>query len=109
MQVILNYTTVNDGPVSLIAEIGAGGYYEFSIDINESEPLGPINASLEFNGWHEEDLNNASIPNYHIRPTSKAFMFNITPAPNLTVTLEGGGLNNSILEIDSLIHLNGTV
>ena len=109
MQVILNYTTVNDGPVSLIADVGAGGYYEFSININESEPLGTINASLEFNGWHEEDLNNASIPSYHIRPTSKAFMFNITPAPNLTVTLEGAGSNNSILEIDSLIHLNGTV
>ena len=109
MQGILNYTTVNDGPVSLIADVGAGGYYEFSININESEPLGTINASLEFNGWHEEDLNNASIPSYHIRPTSKAFMFNITPAPNLTVTLEGAGSNNSILEIDSLIHLNGTV
>ena len=68
-----------------------------------------INALLEFNGWHEEDLNNASLPTYHIRPTSKAFLFNITPAPNLTVILEGGGSNNSILEIDSLIHLNGTV
>ena len=50
MQVVLNYTTASDGPVSLIAEIGAGGYYEFSLAINESEPLGLINASLNFFG-----------------------------------------------------------
>ncbi len=109
MQAVLNYTTASDGPVSLIAEIGAGGYYEFSLSINESEPLGLINASLNFFGWHEEDLNNASTPSYHIRPATVDFMFNITPAPNLTVTLEGADANNSILDIDSPIYLNGTV
>ena len=109
LQVIMNYTTVSDGPVSLIADVGAGGYYEFFLNINESEPLGLINASLNFYGWHEEDLNNASTPSYHVRPAIMPFMFNITPAPNLTVTLDGAGLNNSILEIDSQIYLNGTV
>ncbi len=109
MQVVLNYTTASDGPVSLIAEIGAGGYYEFSLAINESEPLGLINASLNFFGWHEEDLNNASTPSYHVRSATLDFMFNITPAPNLTVTLEGTDANNSILDIDSPIYLNGTV
>ncbi|RUA20864.1 MAG: hypothetical protein DSY79_09180, partial [Chloroflexi bacterium] len=109
MHAVLNYTTASDGPVSLIAEIGAGGYYEFSLSINESEPLGLINASLNFFGWHEEDLNNASTPSYHIRPATVDFMFNITPAPNLTVTLEGADANNSILDIDSPIYLNGTV
>ena len=109
LQVILNYTTTSDGPISLIADVGAGGYYEFSLSINESEPLGLINASLNFYGWHEEDLNNASTPSYHLRPATVPFMFNITPAPNLTVTLEGAGANNSILEVDSQIYLNGTV
>ena len=109
LQVILNYTTASDGPVSLIADVGAGGYYEFFLNINESEPLGPINASLNFYGWHEEDLNNASTPSYHVRPATMPFMFNVTPAPNLTVILEGMGVNNSILEIDSQIYLNGTV
>ena len=109
LQVILNYTTASDGPVSLIADVGAGGYYEFFLNINESEPLGLINAALNFYGWHEEDLNNASTPSYHVRPAIMPFMFNITPAPNLTVTLDGAGANNSILEIDSQIYLNGTV
>ena len=64
---------------------------------------------MNFYGWHEEDLNNASTPSYHLRPATVPFMFNITPAPNLTVTLEGEGANNSILEVDSQIYLNGTV
>ena len=109
MQVILNYTTSVDGPVSMISNVGTGGYYEFDIPISESEPLGLINASISFLGWHETDLNNATLPSYHIRPHTDNFLFNITPAPNLTVTLEGVDLNNTFLDIDSLIFLNGTV
>jgi len=109
LQVILNYTTSVDGPVSQISNVGTGGYYEFNIIISESEPLGLINASISFLGWHQSDLNNASNPSYHIRPHTDNFMFNITPAPNLTVSLEGTDLNNTFLDIDSLIYLNGTV
>lgn len=109
LQVVLNYTTTADGSVSLISNVGAGGYYEFSIPINETEPLGLINASIDFYGWHQDDLNNASIPFYHVRPNILDFMFNITPAPDLTISLEGPGVNNSILEIDSDIFLNGSV
>ena len=109
LQVVLNYTTTADGSVSLISNVGAGGYYEFSIPIYETEPQGLINASIDFYGWHQDDLNNASIPFYHVRPNILDFMFNITPAPNLTISLEGPGVNNSILEIDSDIFLNGSV
>ena len=109
LQVVLNYTTIADGPVSLIGIVGAGGYFEFSIPINETEPLGLINASLNFFGWHQEDLNNASTPVYHVRPVSLPMVLNITPAPNLTITLEGSSANNSILDIDTPIYLNGTV
>ena len=109
LQVILNYTTSVDGPVSLISSLGAGGYFEFLIPINESEPLGLINASIDFYGWHQDDLNNASTPIYHVRSNTLDFKLNITPAPNLTITIEGSGLNSSILEIDSSIYLNGSV
>ena len=109
LQVVLNYTTSFDGPVSLISSVGAGGYYEFSVPIDESEQEGLISATLNFLGWHEEDLNNASTPLYHLRPSSVGFNLNLTPAPNLTVTLEGHGENNTILEIDQPIFLNGTV
>ena len=109
LQVVLNYTTSADGPVSLISSVGAGGYYEFSVPIDESEQEGLISATLNFLGWHEEDLNNASSPLYHLRPTSVGFNLNLTPAPNLTVALEGQGANNTVLEIDQPIYLNGTV
>ena len=101
LQVILNYTTSVDGPVSLISNVGTSGYYEFDIPISESEPLGLISASISFMGWHQDDLNNATIPSYHIRPHTDNFNFNITPAPNLTVSLEGTDLNNTFLDIDS--------
>ena len=108
LQVLLNYTTVEDGPVNLIADVGSGGYYEFNVPISESEPLGLINASLAFLGWHQEDNNNLTIPEYHLRPTTTSFNFNITPSPNLTVTLEGIDSNISILDINELVFINGT-
>ena len=109
LQVILNYTTTVDGPVSMISNVGTGGYYDFELPISDSEPLGLISASISFLGWHEDDLNNASTPSYHIRPYIDNFMFNITPAPNLTVSLEGIDANNTFLDIDSLIFINGSV
>jgi hypothetical protein len=109
LQVLMNYTTVEDGPVNLIADVGSAGYFEFSVPISESEPLGLINASLAFLGWHQDDLNNATPAEYHLRPQSVAFNFNITPSPNLTVSLEGIDANNSILDIDRFVFVNGTV
>ena len=108
LQVILNYTTSVEGQVSMISNVGTNGYYDFQIPISEAEPLGLINASISFYGWHEADLNNASIPSYHIRPYTDNFLFNITPAPNLTITLQGIDTNNTFLDIDSLIFINGT-
>ena len=108
-QILLNYTTTEEGNVNLISEVGSGGYFEFNIPISENEPLGLINASLVFQGWHQIDLNNATIPEYHLRPMIFDFNFNITPSPNLTVTLEGLDLNSSILDINELVFINGTV
>ena len=104
----MNYTTVQDGPVSLISSVGPGGYFEFSVAINESEQEGLVAATIDYVGWYQYDLNNATSPIYHIRPTSKSLNLNLTQAPNLTITLEGEGLNNTILEINRPIYLNGT-
>ena len=108
LQVLLNYTTTQDGDVNLIADVGSGGYFEFNVLIAENEPLGVINASLAFLGWHQNDLNNASNPEYHLRPDTLDFNFNITPSPNLTVSLEGINANASILDINELVFINGT-
>ena len=108
LQVLLNYTTIEDGDVNLISDVGSGGYFEFTVPISENEPLGLINASLAFLGWHQTDLNNASNPEYHLRPNAIDFNFNITPSPNLTISLEGSDANNSILDINQLVFINGT-
>jgi len=108
LQVLLNYTTIEEGDVNLITDVGSGGYFEFSVPISENEPLGLINASLAFLGWHQIDLNNASNPEYHLRPKTIDFNFNITPSPNLTISLEGSDSNNSILDINQLVFINGT-
>ena len=108
MQVLLNYTSSIDGPQNLIADIGPSGYYEFSVPIDDAEPLGLISASLAFLGWHEDDLNNASTPEYHVRPSTFSFLFNITPSPNLTIVLEAQGINNTFLDIGSPIYINGS-
>ena len=109
LELVLNYSSVVDGNVSLISPVTGGGYYEFIISIDELEPLGLIDASISFQGWHFSDLNNATPPEYHARPKSLDFQLNITLSPNLSVDLESQGSNNSILEIDSNIYLNGTV
>ena len=109
LQVSLNYFTQTEGAVNLTTNVSVGGYFEFLVSIDDLEPLGLINASIVFPGWHQNDLNNATVPEYHARPSSLDLILNITPSPNLSVSLESQGINNSILEVNSPIYLNGTV
>ena len=109
LQVSLSYFTQIDGAVNISTNVSSGGYFEFLVSIDDLEPLGLINATIEFSGWHQSDLNNATIPEYHARPKTLELELNITPSPNLTISLESQGTNNSILEVDSPIFLNGTV
>jgi len=109
LELQLSYSTSLDGDVVLSTDIGSGGYFEFIVPLQDNELLGLINATLNFSGWHEDDFNNLSVPIYHARPYSMPLMFNITPSPNMSLSLEGININNSILEINSLIFLNGTV
>ena len=109
LQVILNYSSDVDGEVSIVSGVSGGGYYEFIVPIDESEPLGLMDAAISFQGWHFDDLNNATPPSYHALPEVLPFKINITLSPDLTVEIQSQGQNNSILEIGSNIFLNGTV
>ena len=109
LQVTLNYSSDVDGEVSIVSGVSGGGYYEFIVPIDETEPLGLMDAAISFDGWHFDDLNNATPASYHAFPGSLPFKFNITLSPNLTVDIQSQGQNNSILEIGSNIYLNGTV
>ena len=46
LQLELSYSTSLDGDVIISTEIGAGGYFEFIVPIQDNEPLGIINATL---------------------------------------------------------------
>ena len=109
LQVFLNYSSDVDGEVSIASSVSGGGYYEFIVPIDEAEPLGLIDAAISFQGWHFDDLNNASSPSFHALPGVLPFKLNITLSPDLTVDIQSQGQNNSILEIGSNIFLNGTV
>jgi transglutaminase-like putative cysteine protease len=109
LELQLSFSTTLDGDVTFSSDVGAGGYFEFIVPIQDNEPLGVISASLDFFGWHQDDLNNLSSPQYHANPKSIVLPLNITPSPNMSITLESSNLNNSILDINSFIYLNGTV
>ena len=108
-QVYFNWTSTVNGAQVLTASIGPNGFFEITIPVDENESQGLLNATLEFPGWHEDDLNNGSSPLYHIRPTTQIVTMNITPSPNLDIVLEGPSSNNTLLEIKDNITMNGTV
>ncbi|MCH2349592.1 MAG: transglutaminase-like domain-containing protein, partial [Candidatus Poseidoniales archaeon] len=102
-------SSVLNANVTLTTQVGANGYFMFTVNLSENENLGMRNASLEFAGWHEADLHLDPSPVYHARPTTYNFLFNVTPAPDLTATLHGPSTNNSLLEIGENIYINGTI
>ena len=104
LQLQLSYSTSLDGDVTISSEVGAGGYFEFIVPIQDNEPLGVINAFLNFTGWHQDDLNNLSSPVYHANPKSLVLDLNITPSPNMSISLESSNSNNSIIDINSFIY-----
>ena len=63
----------------------------------------------DFFGWHQDDFNNLTNPLYHANPKSLTLPLNITPSPNMSITLESSNINNTIIDINSFIFLNGTV
>ncbi|MEC7142056.1 MAG: transglutaminase domain-containing protein, partial [Candidatus Thermoplasmatota archaeon] len=104
-----NFTSSISGDQSYTTSIGPTGFFEIIIFLDENETQGLNNATIEFPGWHEADLQNGSSPLYHLRPLSQTVTMNVTPAPNLDIVLEGPSSNNSLLEINDSIFMNGTV
>ncbi|MBJ84064.1 MAG: hypothetical protein CMB52_00915 [Euryarchaeota archaeon] len=105
----MNYTSTVDGAVSMQTTVGEDGYYEFNVTLDENEGIGLLPAVIEFPGWHEDGLHLLSPPTYHALPSTYNLNFNISAAPNLTATLEGPGLNDSLLSVDENLYINGTI
>ena len=109
LALFLNYTSTVDGSVSLQTVVGEDGYYEFNVTLNENESIGLLPATIEFPGWHSDGDHLLPTPLYHGLPSTYNLNFNISAAPDLSATLEGPGLNNSLLSIDDNLYINGTI
>ncbi len=103
------FSTVLSQNVTQTTQVGANGFFMFTVNLSDAEVNGPRNATLDFAGWHEGDLHLGPSPIYHARPTTYNFVFNVTPAPDLTASLAGPSTNDSLLEIGENIYINGTI
>ena len=108
MTIHLNFTSSVNGATSYTTTVGAGGDWTFPVDIDENESVGPLNATVQFPGWHEQGANANTSPEYHAFPNTFNLSLNISEAPNLMATLEGPDVNSSVLYIGQDIWINGT-
>ena len=110
LALFMNYTSSVDGVVSLSTTVGANGYYEFNVTLDENENIGLLAATIEFPGWHVDALHLIVPPTYHVRPGTYNLNFNISAAPNLTASLEGPySWNNSLLSVGEDLSITGTI
>ena len=103
----LEYTTVNLGTVNISTPVTDQGFFQFPVAIDENEPLGPIDARIWFSGWREDGLEPSAAPP-HVRPNGLDFQMNVTLAPDLVLSLEGGYENSSLLGINEDVNINGS-
>ena len=103
------FSNVTGANVTLQAPVWAGGIFSFDVNLSALETPGLRNATISFAGWHEGNLHLGAIPEYHARPGSMTFVMNVSAAPDMSATVEGPGANNSLLEINDNIYVNGTV
>ena len=106
-QVWMNFTSSVDGVQNLTGDVRLDGSWSIEVTLDENETVGNLTATLGYSGW--QDTLATPAPTYHLRPSTTQLILNVTEAPNLTATLEGPESNGSILVIDDLIYLNGSV
>ena len=107
LSVWLEFTSSVNGLTNLSGPVGANGVWGINVTLDELETKTNISATLGFSGW--QDTSQAfGGPQFHLRPTSHSITIDVRDAPNLTATIEGPGSNNSILQIDELVYINGT-
>jgi transglutaminase-like putative cysteine protease len=107
LTVWLDFTSSEDGATNLSGTVGPSGVWEINVTLDELETKSNISATLGFSGWQDTSQSFGG-PQFHLRPSTHSITLDIRDAPNLTATIEGPGLNNSILQIDELVYLNGS-
>ena len=103
----LSFTSSVDGAQNLTTQVGPTGTWSFELTLDELETKTNISATLGYDGWLQT-ADGITGPTHHLRPVQKSFTLDIRDAPNLTATLEGPGVNSSLLLLNDDIWVNGT-
>lgn len=107
LEVWLEFTSSVDGVTNLSGLVGPSGVWTINVTLDELETKTNISATLGFSGW-QDTSQSVGGPQFHLRPTTHSITMDIRDAPNLTAVIEGLGSNNSILQIDEIVYINGS-
>ena len=107
LNVWLDFISSQNGATNLSGVVGPNGFWTINVTLDELETKTNISATLGFSGW--QDTSQAvGGPQFHLRPTTHAISLDVRDAPNLTAVIQGPGSNNSIMQIDDLVYINGS-
>ena len=104
----LAFTSSAEGPQNLTAVVDDVGFWTITLNLSENEVKGALAASLGFSGWQDTSITGIPLPQFHLLPTTRSIVINVTDAPNLTATVEGPLVNSSILLLDDDVWVNGS-
>ena len=107
LEVWLEFTSSVNGVTNLTGSVGPGDIWTINVTLDELETKTNLSATLGFSGW--QDTSQAvGGPTFHLRQSTHSITLDIRDAPNLTAEIEGPGVDNSILQLDELVYINGT-
>ena len=106
--IYLTFTSSVNGSNNLSGVVTPSGLWSVSVELQETETLGIINAELWFEGWVEQLDPAIAVPAHHLRPSNLSISLDIREAPNLTATIEGPLADKSVFVVDQDLWVNGT-
>ena len=107
LEVWLEFTSSVNGVTNLTGSVGPGDIWTINVTLDELETKTNLSATLGFSGW-QDTSQTVGGPTFHLRQSTHSITLDIRDAPNLTAEIEGPGADNSILQLDELVYINGT-
>ena len=106
LSVWLSFTSSVDGAQNLTGIVEQDGSWQIEVSLDPLETKTNLSAQLGFSGW--TDTGQVFASPVHIRDSTQPINLDIRDAPNLTATIEGPGANNSVIDLDDTVYINGT-
>ena len=107
LSVWLEFTSSQDGLTNLSGSVSPTGFWEINVTLDELENKANLSGILGFSGW-QDTSQSVGGPQFHLRASTHSIILDVRAAPNLAAVIEGPGANNSILQINELVYINGS-